>query len=383
MVASGKKREVLGMGKRTNTAVWMDKYNRWQIKVQKDGLRKTFYSSLEGRKGQRECNEKADAWLDDNIVNSSVKVSILFEKWIDELKVTTSKSFWRQYEGYGRNYIKPQIGAMKIGNINEQHLQEVILYAYSNGNEKNGLSDKTLRNIRACLMAFIKYTRKNKATTLFPESLYIPKAAKKSVKNILQPNDFKLLFSRTKTIYHKKEITEWYIYAYRFEVVTGLRPGELIGLKHEDIKGNICTLHGAINVYNEHTTGKNENALRSFVLSDIAIKILADQRTMLKGVKLLSPYIFPDPYGEHTKQITYYKRWRNYRDHNGISPVTLYELRHTFISANKEIPLELIKPIVGHGKDFDTFGTYGHILGDEQYRAAALINDVLAKLING
>lgn len=33
------------MGKRTNTATWNEKYNRWQINVQKDGYRRSFYSS--------------------------------------------------------------------------------------------------------------------------------------------------------------------------------------------------------------------------------------------------------------------------------------------------------------------------------------------------
>lgn len=35
--------------KRTNTAVWMEKQKRWQIKVQKDGERRTFYSFKPGR----------------------------------------------------------------------------------------------------------------------------------------------------------------------------------------------------------------------------------------------------------------------------------------------------------------------------------------------
>lgn len=60
--------------KRTNTAVWMEKYNRCQIKVQKDGLRKTFYSSTPGRTGQREANAKADAWLDENVINTRLNV---------------------------------------------------------------------------------------------------------------------------------------------------------------------------------------------------------------------------------------------------------------------------------------------------------------------
>lgn len=55
------------MGKRVNTAVWLEKQQRWQIKVQKDGVRRTFTSSKPGRTGQREVNRKADAWLDEGI----------------------------------------------------------------------------------------------------------------------------------------------------------------------------------------------------------------------------------------------------------------------------------------------------------------------------
>ena len=39
------------MGRRTNTAAWNGK--RWRIDVQKDGARKSFYSSKPGRTGQR------------------------------------------------------------------------------------------------------------------------------------------------------------------------------------------------------------------------------------------------------------------------------------------------------------------------------------------
>ena len=55
------------MSKRTNTAQWEEKYQRWRIAVQKDGVRKQFYSSTPGRTGQREANAKADRWLDDGI----------------------------------------------------------------------------------------------------------------------------------------------------------------------------------------------------------------------------------------------------------------------------------------------------------------------------
>lgn len=46
------------MSKRTNTAQWQEKFQRWRIAVQKDGVRKFFYSSTPGRNGQREANRK-------------------------------------------------------------------------------------------------------------------------------------------------------------------------------------------------------------------------------------------------------------------------------------------------------------------------------------
>ena len=114
------------MGKRTNTAVWMEKYNRWQINVQKDGKRRSFTSSKPGRTGQREANAKADAWLDDNIDHQKSKVSSLFEEYLERKKLTTSESNSRQIESFGRVHILPVIETKKIGSLSEDDLQKII-----------------------------------------------------------------------------------------------------------------------------------------------------------------------------------------------------------------------------------------------------------------
>ena len=80
--------------KRTNTAVWLEKYQRWQINVQKDGVRKSFSSYKPGRTGQREANAKADAWLDDGIETSNKRIDALLDEvhhlaQVDELRMPT------------------------------------------------------------------------------------------------------------------------------------------------------------------------------------------------------------------------------------------------------------------------------------------------------
>jgi len=52
------------MGKRTNTAAWLPNQQRWQINVQKNGVRRSFTSSKPGRTGQREANaRRTHGWM--------------------------------------------------------------------------------------------------------------------------------------------------------------------------------------------------------------------------------------------------------------------------------------------------------------------------------
>lgn len=365
------------MGRRVNTAVWLEKYKRWQIKVQKDGERRTFTSSTPGRIGQRECNAKADAWVDNNIVSGNVKVGKLFPEWIEELKLTTSTTHWRNYDGYWRIWIKPVLGRMRIADLDEYHMQKIIDNAHAKKRSK-----KHLKNIRACMAAFVKYCRKRKLTNLIVENVTIPRNAPVGERVILQPADVVKLFASDKTTHYKKEIVEPYVNAFRFEVVTGLRPGECLHLQWSDIKNNqIVQITGSFNVDNEETKGKNENALRTFALTPIAANVINQQRALILATGIRSSYVFPDKDGEPIKEKNYYKHWVKYRDYNGLPKASPYELRHTFVSIIKTLPEGLLKPLVGHSVDMDTYSTYSHRVTGDQELTAAMVQEQFIKIL--
>lgn len=372
------------MAKRTTSPVWLESYRRWQIKVSKDSQRKTFTSYTPGRKGCIECQKKADAWLENDIINFSIRVSTLADMWIEELKLRTSFDHWKQYEGYCNNYIKPRIGARRVSSLTEQHLQDVILWAYTHPKSKNHkeLSYKTLDNLRDCISAFIKYARKNKVTTLLPEDLRVPNHARRSEKMPLQPNDLKKLFSVDTTLFRGKRIPEWYIHAYRFFIITGLRPGELAALQDKrDINGQFCTVRESINIHGKVTRGKNQRAQRFFALPNHALLEIEAQRAMLKAAGIISPYLFPNENGEHIVYKTFAKRWYRYRDYNGLSSRTLYEMRHTWFSLNQNAPEQAVKRMGGHGKNFDTFGTYGHPIDGDAKIMVSYIDKILQETL--
>lgn len=362
--------------KRTNTAKWVDGTNRWQINVQKDGIRKTFVCSTPGRTGQRECNKKADEWLDDNISNNKMKVCEVAKIYLQNKKDTTSRTHYQQYSSHFNAWINPIIGNVRICNLTEQHFQTVVNKVYAAGKSK-----KTITNIRGAMLSFLKFCRSCRLTTLFIEDIKIPRGAVLKGKKILQPREIKKLFTIDTTFANHKEAPEIYINAYRFQVVTGLRPGEVFGLKWTDIRKRTLYLSRSINCYNEITSGKNENARRTIYLSDIAIAILQNQKFLLNNFDLSSEYIFCNRFSDNIKTQDYNKHWHKYCAFNDITDTTPYELRHTFVSAIKTIPEGYLKQIVGHSKDMDTYGVYSHQVDGDMEEASKLIQNIFCRII--
>ena len=366
------------MKKRTNTAFWVEKEKRWCIAVQKNGTRKRFYSSTPGRSGQREANAKADAWLDDSIRDGRKKVATLYAEWVEELKLTCGTSYVIQCNKYGEYYILPVCGNIRIDELTEGDLQKAIDMSFKKRCLKKGgkrtsdkpLSRKTLMTIRSTEISFVKWCRRNKYSALFPE-LSIPKNARMGKKNILQPSALKILFDVDSRLYYGKRVFDEYIYAYRFAVATGVRPGELVGLWYGDIKGNTVNLRRSINRMDEETTGKNENAIRSFDMGKEAREAYEAQTALLKASGI--PLNYTTSLFQIQNQRALFKRWKKYQKDNGIEPqVTLYEMRHTFVSVESGVLTDSqLKMLVGHSKNMDTAGVYRHELDGQREDLAA------------
>lgn len=357
------------MSKRTNTAVWQEAYSRWRVAVQKDGVRRYFYSSTPGRTGQREANRKADAWLEDDIGVKVGRVEDVYKLWLEGLKQTTSAGNWEPVESRWRVWVLPIIGKKRVNALTDADLQTIINKAHAAGKSR-----KTLQLLAGDLRAFCKFCRKAKLSTYLPEDVQIPAGARLKGKKVLQPDDLVKLFSIDTTLYRGKRVHDDFIHAYRFEVLTGLRPGELLGLRWADIKGSTVNLSRAINVKGIETRGKNENAVRSFVLSDVARAVLEAQRAITGHCESV--------FCLETER-RYYKRWKVYCAANDLQPVSLYELRHTFVSVVKTLPAGEVKELVGHSEDMDTFGIYSHTLTGEDIATAQAVNAVFLKLLQG
>lgn len=357
------------MTKRTSSAKWVESKGYWMIKVQQDGVRKSFYSTKPGRNGQREANAKADAWLETGVGNVSIRCNDALDEFLKYKTETCSKSQYLKLESICRLYIRPVIGKKKISKVSFDDLQSIIDFAI-----KKKLSAKSVSNIKSTVGQFFKFCRRKDYSQLFTEDLDTSNAKRKEVKRILQPENIYKLFHSDLVQLRGKWVYDTYVNAFRFLVVTGLRPGELIGLKWDDIDSRVIYLKRAINVYGEHTKGKNENALRAVPLTSIANHILLDQSQLEKNEQ---GYVF-----NVKSESTFRHRWKAYCISNEIPYCSLYELRHTFVSIASSLPEGELKPIVGHSRNMDTFAVYGHAVDGQLENTARKLDLIFSGILN-
>lgn len=349
---------------RENEAKWDEKNQRWRISVQRDGKRKSFYSSTPKSKGKAEAERKADDWIKYGDPEREVLFDELVDSYLDHLRTGNGTAHKTREKATIDLYLPWQ--GRKVSSLSMLDYQDAI-DACVEGRGKP-LSVRTCGHVRSTIKALYAHARKANIKMVEPFGLTIPRAATKGKRKVLSTDDLKKLFADD----------GYFAPVFQFIVLTGLRPGEVCGAKNTDLSGNKLTIQRARNVQKEETTGKNENARRTIILPPQAISALRTHRRKRK----VSQWLFCSENGSQLDERALYSAWRRLETRLGIGHVSVYELRHTMISLCKDdLPLPMLKQVVGHSGSMDTLGVYGHEVDGEMKDAASVISCVFRELL--
>ena len=148
-------------------------------------------------------------------------------------------------------------------------------------------------------------------------------------------------------------------------LLTGCRRGEIVGLRHSEIHGDILVLV-------DSKTGP-----RKVPLNTQARRILERQP------KMENPFVFPSPLDPSRPRSPDLPLWRRVRRGAGIEDVRLHDLRHTHAShaVMNGVPVPVVSRLLGHSNVRMTL-RYAH-LGDREIEAAAeRVGQEIATLMN-
>ena len=360
------------MSERKNEAVWMEKQQTWRIRLQRDGEKKVFYSSKPGRKGKLEAERKADAWLRSGAEKENVRFRALAEAYLDSIDTGHSTAHRDREESVIKVWLLPRWEFRKVSALTNRDYQLAI---NAPAEATPPRSYRTCTHVRATISGIWRYAHSDRITMEQPFGLKIPKSAPKGERHIFQPDDIKRLFSPEFDHY-------LHIDAFRFAALTGVRRGELCGLREEDYQNGVITIRRSITPAGQIAAPKTANSVRTFVCTSEAKKAVLRQIRRNESLPAKSSWLFPNANGERMLPTTLYKSWRKFCKANGFPAISLHELRHTMVSMAKvNVPLPLLKMIVGHADNMDTIGVYGHDLAGDMDAAAAALDASQKKIL--
>jgi integrase len=306
-------------------------------------------------------------------------VDAWFDYWISIKKQTVRPNTVRNYsERYERN-IKEIIGNKLLTEVKPVHCQRIFSKM-----AEEGYKTTTIYQTRIALFNMLEFARENDVLLANP--------CKKSVKSDMgKPSEKK----EALTIDVQKKFLEavvGYSYEnqYRFVLQTGLRTGELIGLKWSDIDFENRTMKIERTMESRYKVGewrvgppKSKSGYRTIPLTDEAIRILENQRAKNKKLKLVpiewNDTVFLCRNGTPVKNSTYDTGLFKYCDRVGFPHFSMHVLRHTFATRCIEggMKPKTLQKILGHSNIGITMNLYVHITEDEKHREIDLVADAL------
>lgn len=346
-------------------AYW-NQHGYWRIRVKlPTGKEKTFTSRIKGPKGKRAVEVAYKEWKTQQEAGLPDRISVTqaVDLFLQDKRARVGKNSLavRDYYGHLSNYILPYLGNRPVSDVKLYEYQHVLNHAHTRKGEP--LHKKTMSNVVSTVNAFIRFCYNNYLIDELPRGqLYIPAGLAGRERIALTPIELAAVLSPSPLHYHPLIC---------LIALTGMRPGEGLGLQWSDYNPEKKTIHinRSLNSADQiNEDGKTANALRTIPLSDAAVEIIKNQ----KGKD--PTWIFP---GEKVSKPRHHALCAQYRalcKERNI-PGVLYDLRHTFISNHKyDMPTPLLKQIVGHSDNMPTFDIYGHETEADIEEARRILN---------
>lgn len=359
-----------------------DQYKRKTVygKSQKEVKEKLEKLKLECRQGR--VVETSDMPLEDWL-------HIWITNYKPNLKITTRES----YELYIDTHIKgSDLGKIPLNKLKTTDLQK-FYNAKLNGTykgQKQKLSATTVRYINIIIKSGLKQAVSNRMINEnVCDAVVLPKKNKIEIVPLTREEVIKFL----------NEAKEDRLYAlYLLEMMTGLRRGEILGLKWEDIdfeKGRINVIHNLYRINNtdenaaskyklELLTPKTETSKRCIPINQFMIEELLNHKRKQEAEKELYKdcykdlgMVFSRPNGDYISPREFLRQYQRLLEKAGLERKCFHDLRHTvaslLINAN-ENP-KVIQQLLGHSNISTTLDIYAHVMDET-------MNESVDKLYN-
>lgn len=296
------------------------------------------------------------------------KKKILYKDWLwywmQKKKDYIKESTYSNYSNIISNHIIPELGNIKLSNLNNKLIQEYLINKYKTGrlDGNGGLSYKTIRDIIAVVKSSLKYAIKEEMINNINLDFTYPKIGHKDKIYIMPKKDQERLITYIKQNEDTRSL------GVLLALYSGIRIGELCALQWKDIdfKNNILHINKTLQrIYIKDnkesvskiiiTNPKTHNAERDIPLNKGFAHILKKYQTESNNYILSNCDKWIEP-------RTYRRYFKKCLDKAKIGQINFHGLRHTFATncIKLGVDYKTVSELLGHANVNITLNLYVH-----------------------
>ncbi|WP_287153172.1 site-specific integrase [Candidatus Solincola tengchongensis] len=330
-------------GKVSYAVAFKDQHGRWREVVA--GSRRKDAEVLLRRISQEVA---AGTWgrKEENPTLSEFSRSFLEAKK-DELKPSTLKD----YSEVVHNHILPILGRLRLKEITPLEVQEFLLRL-----QEKGVSSATTGKVYRVLKVILRRAVALELLDRDPTVGISPPRVERKEMRFLTPEEVNRLLEATEGT----DIGDLIAVA----VMTGLRQGELLGLRWRDVDlpGRRINVVRSWHAVSGHTDLKTASSRRTVPIPQGLLPIL-EARHRRMGFPPPSSPVFPEEGKSKDRRNLIAREFEPALERAGLPRIRFHDLRHTFASLAIEggVDLKSLQAVMGHANITTTAHVYGHV----------------------
>jgi integrase len=288
------------LGRRSNGegSILKRKDGRWRAAYTVEGKRKYIYGKT--RKEVAGKSREVLAKTENATYYPDIEVEDYMGRWLkDSVKGSVRERTYERYESVSRVHIVPELGNRTLSSLTEMYIQSLYRRKLD-----AGCSPRTVHYVHVTLHKAVKQAlRWRLVPNNVGEGATPPKVTKKEIR-VLSPDQVKVFFEAIRD--HRLEAM------FVLATTTGLRQGELLGLRWEDIDTDESILY-VIRTLSKTNRGvvfnppKTARGRRSVGLTQMALEVLQrhkdNQESEKDGWYTDHGLVFPNIHGEPRTRI--------------------------------------------------------------------------------
>ena len=347
--------------------------------------RKTVYGRTEHEALEKlgKLRVARDRGLD--LLAPSWTVGQWLDAWLSEMKAFdgTRPATLTLYKGLADRYVKPVIGHVRLDKLTPAHVQRLVA---ETRNSQTSLgrtpSAATQRHVHKLVRnALGDALRLELVTRNVAAQVKAPPMARQRRPELGVAEARRLL-----EVIEGERLEAFYVLA----LTTGLRRGELLALRWDDVDLGSRQLHvrralQRVGGKLQMVEPKTGSSVRTVVLPKIAVRYLREHKKRQNGERLAlgdawreHGLVFASSVGTPIEPRNVNRRWDELRAKAGLDWLRLHDLRHgcaSFLLA-QGVPARAIMEVLGHSEIGVTMNTYAHVLPELRQEAADAIDDL-------